>query len=104
MGPDLFYVEQGFHEDLIWGQWGIRYWSTYDGDGIIAARVRDVHTDGSCVSAVYEDGGEEYVQAVLCRGWVNHLFYDQTGDSTASIRINRTRYLDHEHWYDIYGY
>ncbi len=88
-----------------WGKWEIQYPSTYDGDGIIAAKVRDVHTDGSCVTAVYEDGGRDYVQAWSCRRWTNHLFFDQTDDSQAWVRVNRTRFPgDAKIWWEITGY
>lgn len=97
-------IEQGLSQTEVWGQWAIQYPSTYDGDCIIAARVLDRRTDGSCVSAVYRDGGRNYTQAYSCRGWARHLFYDQTGDSQALVRVNRTRHRDRAHWYEIVGY
>jgi len=90
--------------DTTWGIWRIQYASTYDGDGIIAATVRDLHTDGSCVQAVYEDGGTDHVQGTSCYSWDPHLFFDQTGDSQAWVRLNRTRHDDPEIWWNITGY
>lgn len=87
-----------------WGVWRTQYASTYDGDGCIAAKVRDVHTDGSCVQAVYHDGGRAYVQATSCYGWTNHLFWDQTGDSRSFVRLNRTNHADPWIWWQITGY
>lgn len=72
-----------------WGIWAVQYPSTYDGDGIIAAKVRDVRTDGRCVRAFYRDGGRTYLQAVSCYRWAPHLFYDQTGDSWAQVALQR---------------
>lgn len=102
-GGDLVYFDQSTDGDR-WGQWGIQYASTYDGDGIIAARVRDLFTDGSCVSAVYSDGGRNYVQGVSCGRWAYHRFYDQTGDSIAWVKMNRTRIDDPQHWKRITGF
>jgi len=90
--------------DTVWGIWAIQYSSTYDGDGIIAATVRDLHRDGSCVQAVYEDGGDEFVQGTSCYRWDPHLFFDQTGDSEAWVRVNRTRHDDPEIWWQITSY
>ncbi len=101
----LIVVVDGKLKEIPWGLWSIRYRSTYDGDGIIAAKVRDVHTDKSCVTAVYEDGKRDYVQARSCRHWTNHLFFDQTGDSQAWVRVNRTRFPDDPAiWWEITGY
>ncbi len=86
-----------------WGRWAIQYPSTYDGDGIIAAKVRDVLTDGSCVTAIYRDGGQNYPQATSCRHWTNHLFFDQTGNSSALVRVNRNQ-PDTRIWVVISGY
>jgi len=90
----------------VYGYWGIQYPETYDGDGIIAASVRDARTDGSCVSAIYRDGGRNYTQAVSCYQWADHLFYDQTCRCHASalVRVNRTRYNDPIRWRHISGY
>lgn len=104
VGAELHSLIQGFSRDAIWGRWEVRYPSTYDGDGILAAKVRDVHTDGSCVSAVYRDGGVAFTQARSCYGWTNHLFFDQTGDSNAYVRLNRTRFSDAVIWYETTGY
>ena len=87
----------------VWGQWAQQYPSTYDGDGIIAAKVDDALTDGSCVSAIYRDGGSTYNQATSCSSWVNHLFYDQTGNSSSEVRVNRS-YPDTLVWVHISGY
>jgi len=91
-------------ENYPWGIWSIRYPSTYNGDGIIAAKVRDVFTDGSCVQAVYVDGDTDYLQAVSCRYWANHLFYDQTADSSAFVYITRPVYPDGDYLHWISGY
>jgi len=88
----------------VWGQWSVQFGGTYNGDGVISARVRDVFTDGSCVSAVYRDGGANFVQAVSCRHWANHRFFDQTGDSSARVRVNRTQIADPLLWVHISGY
>lgn len=95
------YFSDGYPD---WGEWEVQYLSTYDGDGIIAASVRDVLTDGSCVWAVYRDGDRIYHQARSCWRWTDHLFYDQTGDSDAWVRLRRTRHADRERWKHISGY
>jgi len=97
------YFSQGTNTDD-WGEWQVQYPETYDGDGIIAASVHDMFTDGSCVWAVYRDGDRIHHQARSCWRWTDHLFYDQTGDSDAWVRLRRTRHSDQERWKHISGY
>lgn len=100
----VWYIWQPTASGEIFGHWGIQHPSTYDGDGIIAASVVDVLTDRSCVWAVYWDGGQSHHQAKSCRYWTDHLFYDQTGNSSALVRVNRERHSDPYNWIHISGY
>lgn len=90
---------------VVWGRWSVQNVGTYDGDGIIAAKVDDVDppADGSCVSAIYRDGGNTFNQAQSCNNWVNHLFFDQTGNSSAEVRVDRSN-PDPAGWVHISGY
>ncbi len=105
---DVWGLLVNFHEhvdeDTVWGKWRIQFPGTYNWDGIISASVRDVHTDGNCVWAVYRDGGQNFHQAQSCRHWTNHLFFDQTGNSWAQVRVNRPGINDPVDWRVIVAY
>jgi hypothetical protein len=75
----------------------------YGNDGHYRGRVRDVYTDGSCVSVRYADGSYYGVQASSCdsAGVVYH-FYDQNGDYAAYVRIERSSGASS--WYLSNGY
>lgn len=64
----------------------------YGNNGHYRGRVRDMVTDGSCVSVRYSDGSYNGVQASSCdsAGIVYH-FYDQTGDYASYFRLERNQ-------------
>jgi hypothetical protein len=81
----------------IFHNWGLEQSqnsTTCNADGIYAGKVRDGVDDGSCVWVQFiEWGTGTYTQQTSCSttSWSNYLWYDQTGNTDALIRLCRNQ-------------
>ncbi len=106
------YDEFGYSVDTGWGReepYGSPqcgpdgYAYPYGNNGHYRGIVKDILTDGSCVSVRYSDGSYYRIQATSCdaAGYI-HSFYDQTGNYSAYARLERNQGVSG--WYYSNGY
>ena len=79
---------------LDWGRERSQNSATCNNDGIYAGEVGDFLNDGSCVWVQFiEWGTGTYTQQTSCSTttWASYLWYDQTGNTDALIRLCRNQ-------------
>jgi hypothetical protein len=65
----------------------VRSSTTCNADGVYLGRVRDTHTDGSCLSVRYYDPDFVGTMATSCdSAGYGYTFWDQDGDKYAEFR------------------